>query len=320
MSSPTTSDAPAAPHRPAIDLIGLVALVLGACAMGISPLFVRFASDAGVPAFASAFWRVALALPVLWIWAVLEEKRAGKGSRPTMNRAILLAGCLFAGDLLLWHIAILNTTIANATFLGTTTPIWVVLVSWLVYREKIPAAVPLGIIFCVLGGFALIGRSIELDPNHVKGDLFALGTAVFFGLYFFAVQSTRKYAGAARATFGMSLIAAPIILVFALVNGDVLLPEKSSGYSALFALALISHTGGQGLLAIALGRLPTVFTSFVIFIEAFAAALAGWIYLNEALSGLQLLGGAAILAGIWVARPKNAKSSPEVSDETSKAS
>lgn len=320
MTSPTISAEPSAPHSPAIDLVGLIALVLGACAMGISPLFVRFASDAGVPAFASAFWRVALALPVLWVWAMIEEKRAGQGARPTMNRAILLAGCLFAGDLLLWHIAILNTTIANATFLGTTTPIWVVLVSWLVYREKIPAAVPLGIIFCILGGFALIGRSIELDPHHVKGDLFALGTAVFFGLYFFAVQSTRKFAGAARATFGMSLIAAPIILIFALVHGEVLLPEKSSGYGALFALAIISHTGGQGLLAIALGRLPTVFTSFVIFIEAFAAALAGWLFLDEALSGLQLLGGAAILAGIWVARPKNAKSSPEVSDEMSEAS
>ena len=313
-SSPSTASAP----RNGIDLIGLVALILGACAMGISPLFVRFSSDAGVPAFASAFWRVALALPVLWLWAIMEEKRAGQGPRPTLNRAIILAGCLFAGDLLLWHIAILNTTIANATFLGTTTPIWVVLVSWLVYREKIHATIPLGILFCILGGFALIGRSIELDPNHVKGDLFALGTAVFFGLYFFAVQSTRKFAGAARATFGMSLIAAPIILIFALVHGDVMLPEKPFGYYALFALALISHTGGQGLLAIALGRLPTVFTSFVIFIEAFAAAIAGWVYLDEALSGLQLLGGAAILAGIWVARPKNAKPSSDVITETAK--
>jgi len=61
-----------------------------------------------------------------------------------------------------------------------------------------------------------------------------------------------------------------------------------------------------------------VFTSFVIFIEAFAAALAGWIYLDEALSGLQLLGGAAILAGIWVARPKNAKPSSDASTETAK--
>ena len=82
------------PARP-IDLFGLTALIGGACAMGVSPLFVRFAADAGVPAFASAFWRVALALPVLWLWARAEEKRAGKGSRPTMTRAIALdATCL----------------------------------------------------------------------------------------------------------------------------------------------------------------------------------------------------------------------------------
>ncbi|NBQ39306.1 MAG: EamA/RhaT family transporter, partial [Alphaproteobacteria bacterium] len=62
--------------------------------------------------------------------------------------------------------------------------------------------------------------------------------------------------------------------------------------------------GGQGLLAIALGRLPTVFTSFVIFIEAIAAALMAWLVLGEDIVALQLIGGALILAGIYIARPQ----------------
>jgi drug/metabolite transporter (DMT)-like permease len=81
---------------------------------------------------------------------------------------------------------------------------------------------------------------------------------------------------------------------------------------------LISHAGGQGLLAIALGRLPTMFTSFVIFIEAFAAALAAWVVLGEALAPLQALGGAAILAGIWIARPKNDKATAQGEDDNQK--
>lgn len=308
------SQSPSVSARP-IDLFGLVALIGGACAMGVSPIFVRFAADAGVPAFASAFWRVALALPVLWLWARAEEKRAGHGPRPTMTRAIALAGLLFAGDLLLWHIAILNTSVANATFFGTTTPIWVLLVSWLIFREKIPRAVPIGILLCLAGGLALIGRSIELDARHVTGDLFGLGTALFFGLYFFAVQAARKTSGAARATFGLSLVTAPIIAIFAYLHGDSFLPDAPQGYAALLAMALISHAGGQGLLAIALGRLPTMFTSFVIFIEAFAAALAAWVVLGEALAPLQALGGAAILAGIWIARPKNDTSTEHGMDD-----
>jgi len=41
-----------------------LALLGGAVAMGISPVFVRFAE---IGPFASAFWRVALALPALWL-------------------------------------------------------------------------------------------------------------------------------------------------------------------------------------------------------------------------------------------------------------
>ena len=50
---------------------GFACLVLGALAMGASPIFVRL-TDIGPQA--SAFWRTALALPFLWIWARLETR------------------------------------------------------------------------------------------------------------------------------------------------------------------------------------------------------------------------------------------------------
>jgi hypothetical protein len=51
--------------------VAFVALVGAAVAMGISPVFVRFAE---IGPFASAFWRVALALPFLWLWSRLEPR------------------------------------------------------------------------------------------------------------------------------------------------------------------------------------------------------------------------------------------------------
>jgi drug/metabolite transporter (DMT)-like permease len=75
-------------------------------------------------------------------------------------------------------------------------------------------------------------------------------------------------------------------------------------------MAVISHAGGQGLLAIALGRLPATFSSLVIFLEAVVAAVCAWALLGEALAHVQILGGALILSGIWVARPKAVSSVP----------
>jgi drug/metabolite transporter (DMT)-like permease len=280
------------------------ALCAGAVAMGISPVFVRFAA-AEVGPFASAFWRVALALPVLYAWMRIEEAHApANRPRRSFAPATILAGLAFAGDLFFWHLSILNTTVANATFFATTAPIFVVLAAWLVQRRSISRGTVIGLVFCVLGGAALIGQSLDVDPARIRGDLFGIATAFFFGLYFLAVERARGSAGAARVTFELSLVTAAVLLVISLLFDDRFLPRTLSGIAALVAMAWISHAGGQGLLSIALGRLPAVFSSLVIFLEAIAGAAFGWLILNEALTPIQGAGGALILFGIWAARPK----------------
>jgi drug/metabolite transporter (DMT)-like permease len=215
----------------------------------------------------------------------------------------LLAGLVFAGDLFFWHLAILNTTVANATFFATTAPIFVVLIVWLVLRQPVSGGTWLGLLLCLLGGASLIGQSLEVAPERIRGDLYGIGTAVFFGMYFIAVGRARDGRGAGRVTFELSLVTAAVLLVVALLFDTRLVPQSQSGVAALVALAWISHAGGQGLLAVALGRLPAVFSSLVIFLEAIAGAAFGWVILDERLTPIQFLGGALILLGIWTARP-----------------
>jgi len=288
------------------------ALCLGAVAMGISPIFVRFASASmgGAPAdvgpFASAFWRVSLCLPLLYAWMRIEERKAPRDApRVSFSRATILAGLVFTGDLLVWHLAILKTTVANATFFATMAPLVVVLIVWLVLRQKVSRGTFIGLGLCLLGGTALIGESLQADPARLVGDLYGLATAFFFGLYFIVASKARKTAGAARVTFEASLITSALLLVVALLFDHRIIPQTWQGAASLFAMSYVSHAGGQGLLSIALGSLPPVFSSLVIFLEAVAAAVFGWVILGEPLSLIQSLGGALILLGIWAARPES---------------
>lgn len=291
--------------EPAVPLAPVVALLLGACAMGISPVFVRLAE---VGPFTSAFWRVFLALPILWAWMAASERGARRpvGQGWGFAWPSVLAGLVFTGDLLFWHLAIAKTTIANATFFATMAPVWVVVFSWLFFRERVRGAVLGGLGLCVLGGFALVAQSMRTDLSHVTGDLLSVATGVFFGLYFMVVSVARRHAGAARVTFELSLVTAIGLFLVALVQEHAFFPATTSGWLALFAMAWISHAGGQGMLSIALGRLPAVFSSLVIFLEAIAAALFAWGLLGEALTPAQALGGVAIVLGIWIARPRKA--------------
>jgi drug/metabolite transporter (DMT)-like permease len=281
-----------------------LALLTGAVALGFSAIFVRLAAAEGIGPFASAFWRVALSLPVLYAWMRLEEAQRPR-PRKAFSRASVLAGLAFAGDLFFWHLAILNTTVANATFFATTAPVFVVLVSWLVLRRRVEGATVAGLLLCLLGGAALVGASLRLDPAHVRGDFQGVVTAFFFGLYFLAVERARDGAGAGRVTFEASAVTTAVLLPIALALEGRILPSNASGWLALIGLAWVSHAGGQGLLSVALGRLPATFSSLVIFLEAVATAAFGWIILGERVTLVQASGGALILLGIYVARPRN---------------
>lgn len=283
--------------------LAFAALFVGSLAMGISPVFVRFAD---VGPFASAFWRVAIALPLLLIWVYAESRQAGQSMAQALcfDNAIWLAGLFFAGDLFFWHLAIVNTTIANATLLACLAPVWVVLLSGAFIGEPVSRSAYIGLVFCLVGTASLIGSSFAIAPENLIGDIYGVVTSLFFGLYFLAVRVARRSHLPGSVTFKSSLITAGVLLAVALIAGQSLRPQSYTGLVALLALGLISHSFGQGLLAVALGSLSAAFSSLVIFIEALAAAVMGWLVFNEALGPLQLAGGLLIMAGVWVARPK----------------
>ena len=282
----------------------MAALLIGALAMAISPILVRLAD---VGPFASAFWRVFLALPVLWAWTSVAERNGAAGPRQrSFSKPVVVAGLLFTGDICCWHLAVVHTTVANATFFATTAPVWVVLFGWLLFRERVTRLVMAGLALCLFGGVMLVVESVQVDLARVPGDLLGLLTGVFFGAYFLAVREARGQAGAARVTFELTIIASALLLVAALTLDHGLLPHTARGWVVLFCMAWISHAAGQGLLSIALGRLPAVFSSLVIFLEAIIAAVLAWIILGEALTPVQALGGACIVGGIWIARPRPA--------------
>src|SRR6185295_2513576 len=113
--------------------LALAALFGGAAAIASSALFVKV-SEAGP--VSTAFWRVFLALPVLWAWAAYEARRRPSTTSPEHVRLMALAGFFFAGDLAVWNWSVVLTSVANATLLANVAPIFVTLTAWLVFRRR----------------------------------------------------------------------------------------------------------------------------------------------------------------------------------------
>ncbi len=299
-----SSSLPASPAR-SQQVIALGALVLGAMAMGISPVFVR---EAEVGPYTSAFYRVGLSLPLLWLWGRIEIRRLGPAASDAgWTLPILLAGLFFAGDLFFWHLAIMKTSIASATLLATMAPVWVALLSGIVIGERVTRATFVGLAACIAGAALLVGSNLQSGQggaDHLLGDLYGLATSAFFGFYFLAVRVARRTAPSGAILFRSTVITAAILAIVAVTFEHVYLPQTLGGVLSLLALANVSHVGGQGLLTFALGTLSAAFSSLVIFLEAVFAAFFAWVLFHESLSALQFGGGLLILIGVFIARPR----------------
>ena len=274
-------------------------LVLGGIAIGFSPIFVRLSELGPV---ATGFYRLLLALPLLWFWMQWETRGAERDAAALNWRALVIPGILFAGDIFFWHWSITYTTVANATLFANFAPIVVAFGAWFYLGEQIGFRFLMGMALSMGGAALLVNASAALGARYVLGDMLGLITACFFGSYVVVVARLRDRFTAATIMFYSSAVTCFALLIATLLSGESLWPHSASGWTTLFALAWISQAMGQGLIAYALGHLKASFSSLVMLIEPLTAAILGCLWLAEALGVRQAIGGAIVLVGITVAR------------------
>ncbi len=282
--------------------IALAALLAGAIAIAFAPIFVRL-SELGPTA--TAFHRLALALPALWLWRHWEGRAARPIVRPATRADYLgfgVAGLLFAGDLAFWHWSIRFTTVANATLLANFAPVFVTLAGFVLFGERFSRTFLTGMALALAGACVLMGRSVTLSLTHLGGDALGLVTAVFYAGYIVAVGRLRARFSTATIMAWSGLVTCLVLLPVAVISGESLIATSVSGWAVLVGLALVSHAGGQSLIAYALAHLPAAFSSVGLLLQPAVAAVLAWIILAEALGPWQALGAAVILVGIYLAR------------------
>jgi drug/metabolite transporter (DMT)-like permease len=152
------------------------------------------------------------------------------------------------------------------------------------------------------GAVLLMGESVNLSRTRATGDALGLLTAVFYAGYIIAVTRLRARQSTARVMFWSGAVCCLALLPVAMISGEALLPHTPRGWLVLAALALVSHAGGQSLIAYAMAHLPATFSSVTLLWQTVAAALLAWLLLAEPLSLVQMAGGVVVLAGILLAR------------------
>jgi drug/metabolite transporter (DMT)-like permease len=276
-----------------------LALLAGIFCIAWSAIFVRWTN---MPGTASAFYRMLIPSLILLPTYFFDRHR-----KPVNRRTlgiIALGGFFFSLDLALYNSAILKTTAANATVLGNNTPIFVGLITWLVFRRRPAASFWTGLLLAVAGSFVLVWGDLL---RHVKlglGDFMALGAAACFAVYLMATEEVRTTTGT-LAFLRLAIFSSTIsLLLMNLAMGNSLRVPDARSWAALFGLGLVSQLGGYLALTYAMGHLPATITSVSLLTQVPLTAVLAALLLAEPLTLPQIIGGLLVLSGVGLAHRK----------------
>ena len=280
---------------PPVAPLVLLALLAGNLALAFGPMLVR---QADVGPSASAFWRMALAIPFLFLIARQFRQPLLLPSR-LLFWTMALSGGFFALDLAAWHIGILQTKLANATLFANCAslffPVWGFFIARALPTRLQGAAFALALAGTVL----LLGRSAELSRETLIGDLLCLAAGIFYTGYLIVIMKARDAMPSWTLLAWSTLATAPPLLLIALGLGEQIMPTD---WTPVVALAVVSQLIGQGLMVYVLGKVSPLLFGLALLTQPVVSAAVGWQLYGETLGPIDAIGAALIAAALVMVR------------------
>ena len=275
------------------------AMAAGVFVITWAAILIRWAD---APPLGIAFYRMALATAVLLaVSAALKLPfwRAWRGIDWWTGAG---AAALLALHFGFWIASLEYTTVAASVVLVSTQPAFVALLGWAALGERPEGAAWAGIVLAVMGSAIIAGGDLAFDRRALIGDGLAILGAVWISIYYVAarwLRATKDLLPYITVIYGLT---AAVLLAGALLAGAPLASYDGATWGALALLALGPTILGHSALNYALRYLRAYEVNVAILGEPIGAALWAVLLLGELPGAATLVGGASILAGIFLAQ------------------
>lgn len=287
---------------------GVAAILLGGVAIGSAAVFMRLAP---VSPPSSAFWRVAISVPVLGLLFLIKQKRNPSPAQKQettkpMIWPMVWVGLWFAADLFFWHWSVMRTTVANATLLAILASVFTIAIGFLFFGQRVSRVFLLGLVLALTGAVFLVGQNFAFKTDYLFGDFLGLLTAFALTGYLITASRARQQCDTIELMLGSAFFCALALLPIALWQDGAFIPAAPTGWLPLLGLAVVTHCMGQGLLVYGLAHVPAAVGAIGLLIQPVVAAVFAYFVFAEALGLLQIFGGILILGGIAVTQKRGA--------------
>lgn len=271
-------------------------LFFGLSSFSLSPILVRLAGEA--PGMTIAVWRTLIATAAL---APFGFARAVQEVREFERRDIWLiavAGILLGLHFAAWIESLYHTTVASASVLVTTSPIFLAILGYVFLGERLSRQVNTAIVLAVVGA-AMIGLG-DLSGQDgtadapLLGNGLALGASLVFSVYLLVGRVVRQKTSWLAYVFPLYAVAAATILVIALLLDTPLLGFSPTFYLLCAAMALGPQILGHGAFNYAVRYVPAAMLGLLSLVEPVGASLLAYVLFDE-LPGLVATAGMLVV-------------------------
>lgn len=271
--------------------VGIAAICVAALCFSLSSTVVR---TAGLPGPTLAFWRMCVAAVLWWVILWITEHRT---VRLDELKRSAVPGALFGLNITCFFTGVTHTTVANAEFIGSLSPLLVVPAGAIVFGERVHRrALAFGVVS--LCGLALVLFSGAGSAEATwTGNLFVFAAVSLWAGY---ITTSRRIRGttSVQALMAAMMTVASITLLPIVALNDDLGPVTGTGWLYVIGLAALTGTLAHGLIVFAQRAVPIGTMSLI---QVAQPALAvGWAYLilDQSLRTAQVIGMAMVLAGV----------------------
>lgn len=274
-----------------INLVLMVALF----AVSTSSIIARFLPD--VSSIVISLWRLVFASVAVWIYSLFKTQ-----SRIKKQNIIpfFLSGFLLCLHFVCFYQAVKLTSIANATLLGITAPMFTLLIERFIFKRKFKKIVFIGFAVALIGTIMITGLNFSITDSTEVGKLYGLSAALCIAIVYLLANKIRTDTSTVSYTRLLYLIAAMLLFVIAKTNGENIFALNKSDFLWLLALGLIPTILGHSLLYYGIKfTSPTIIASVPLG-EPVIASILAWMIFLEKVPFITLVGGVLILFGVYL--------------------
>jgi Permeases of the drug/metabolite transporter (DMT) superfamily len=248
-----------------------------------------------VPALTMAFWRMLLASSMLWLYSLItKQKPLSKGSRSRVAFAGVFLGFHFA--CFFWGVR--NTTIANATLLANTGPLFTIGLTYLLYK-KVSKKVFFPLTVAILGIFIIQVGELSFSSITFLGNFVSLFSGFCIAVVYIIARQVRKENSTVSYGKAVFFFASTTIALVCLIMDVSLFDFEREHIPWFLFLGFVPSILGHNSLNYAIRFLSPTAVASIPLGEPLIASLLGLVLLSQAIPLAYIQGAPFVLIGVY---------------------